>query len=39
MLQNKQNILFIIVVVLLGYNIITTNSIRTDIKGYETRID
>ena len=39
MLQNKQNILLIIVVALLGYNIFTTNSIRTDIKGYETRID
>jgi peptidoglycan hydrolase CwlO-like protein len=39
MLQNKQNILLIIVVALLGYNIFTTNSIRTDVKGYEQRID
>lgn len=39
MLQNKQNILLIIVVALLGYNIFTTNSIRTDVKGYERRID
>ena len=39
MLQNKQNILLIIVVALLGYNIFTTNSIRTDVKGYEKRID
>ena len=39
MLQNKQNILLIIVVALIGYNIFTTNSIRTDVKGYEQRID
>ncbi len=39
MLQNKKNILLIIVVALLGYNIFTTNSIRTDVKGYEKRID
>lgn len=39
MLQNKQNILLIMVVALLGYNIFTTNSIRTDVKGYEQRID
>ena len=31
MLQNKQNILLIIVVALLGYNIFTTNSIKTDV--------
>jgi hypothetical protein len=39
MLQNKQNILILIVIALLGYNIFTTNSIRTDVKGYEMRID
>jgi peptidoglycan hydrolase CwlO-like protein len=39
MLQNKQNILLIIVVALLGYNIFTTNSIRTDVKGYKDKIE
>ena len=39
MLQNKQNILLIIVLVLVGYNIFTTNSIRTDVKGYKNTID
>jgi len=39
MLQNKQSILLIIVLVLVGYNIFTTNSIRTDVKGYKTTID
>ena len=39
MLLNKQNILILIVIALLGYNIFTTNSIRTDVKGYERRID
>jgi peptidoglycan hydrolase CwlO-like protein len=39
MLQNKQNLLLVIVIVLIGYNIFTTNSIRTDVKGYEQRID
>lgn len=39
MLQNKQNILLIIILVLVGYNIFTTNSIRTDVKGYKTIID
>jgi peptidoglycan hydrolase CwlO-like protein len=39
MLQNKQNLLLVIVIVLIGYNIFTTNSIRTDVKGYEARID
>jgi len=39
MLQNKQNILLIIVVILIGYNIFTTNSIRTDVKGYKAKIE
>lgn len=39
MLQNKQNILILIVLVLVGYNIFTTNGLKTDIKSYETKID
>lgn len=39
MLKNKQNILLIIVIVLIGYNIFNTNSIRTDVKEYENRIE
>lgn len=39
MLQNKQNILLVLVIVLIGYNIFTTSSIRTDVKGYKARID
>jgi len=38
MLQNKQNILLIIVLVLIGYNIFTTNNVRTDVKGYKAEI-
>ena len=39
MLQNKQNILLIIVLVLVGYNIFNTNTIKTDVKGYKNTID
>ena len=39
MLQNKQNILLLIVIVLIGYNIFNTNSVRTDIKGYKAKIE
>jgi len=39
MLQNKQNILLVLVIVLIGYNIFTTNSIRTDVKGYKEKIE
>jgi peptidoglycan hydrolase CwlO-like protein len=39
MLQNKQNILLVLVIVLIGYNIFTTNSIRTDVKGYKDKIE
>jgi len=39
MLHNRQDILLIIVLVLVGYNIFTTNSIRTDVKGYKNTID
>jgi peptidoglycan hydrolase CwlO-like protein len=35
----KQDVLLGIVVLLVGYNIFTTNSIRTDVAGYERRID
>ena len=39
MLQNKQNLLLILVVVLIGYSIFNTNSIRTDVKGYKAEIE
>ena len=39
MLQNKQNILLVIVIVLIGYSIFNTNSIRTDVKGYKAEIE
>jgi peptidoglycan hydrolase CwlO-like protein len=39
MLQNKQNILLIILIILIGYNIFNTNSIRTDVKGYKAGIE
>jgi septal ring factor EnvC (AmiA/AmiB activator) len=39
MLQNKQNILLVLVIVLIGYNIFTTNSIRIDVKGYKQKIE
>lgn len=39
MLQNKQNILLIIVVILIVYSIFNTNSIRTDVKGFIDRIE
>ena len=39
MLQNKQNILLIIVLVLVGYNIFNTNTIKTDVKGYKDKIE
>ena len=38
-LQNKQNLLLIIVLILIGYNIFTTNSVRTDVKGYKAEIE
>ena len=38
-LQNKQNLLLILVVILIGYNIFTTNSVRTDVKGYKAKIE
>ena len=39
MLQNKQNILLLIVILLAGYNIFTTNSIKTDVQGYKSKIE
>jgi peptidoglycan hydrolase CwlO-like protein len=39
MLQNKQNILLLIVIVLVGYNIFTTNSIKTDVQNYKDKIE
>ena len=39
MLHNRQDILLIIVLVLVGYNIFTTNSVRTDVKGYKDKIE
>jgi septal ring factor EnvC (AmiA/AmiB activator) len=39
MLQNKQDLLLVIVVILIGYNIFTTNSIRTDVREYKSRIE
>jgi hypothetical protein len=38
-LQNKQNLLLLIVIILIGYNIFNTNSIRTDVKGYKAQIE
>ena len=35
----KQDILLLLVILLVGYNIFTTNTIRTDVKGYKDRID
>ena len=36
---NAQNILLLLVILLIGYNIFTTNTIKTDVKGYKDRID
>ena len=35
----KQDIILGIIVVLAAWNIFTTNSIRTDVKGYEAKIE
>ncbi len=39
MLQNKENLLLIVVLILLGYNIFTSTSIRTDVKSYKAKIE
>ena len=36
---NKQNILLVIAILLIGYNIFTSNSIKTDVQGYKDKID
>jgi esterase/lipase len=37
--STKQNIILGIIVVLAAWNIFTTNSIRTDVKGYQNKIE
>ena len=37
--NNKQNILLIIVIVLAGWNIFTTNGIKTDVNSYKKKIE
>ena len=37
--NNKQNIFLVIVVVLCGYNIFTTNGIKTDVNLYKDKIE
>jgi predicted RNase H-like nuclease (RuvC/YqgF family) len=37
--DNKQNILLVILIVLCGYNIFTTNGIKTDVKSYKGKIE
>ena len=39
MLQNKQDLLLVIVIALIGYSIFNTNSIRTAVKGYKAEIE
>jgi len=39
MLQNKQNILLLILLLMIGYNLFTTKSIRTDVKEYKNKIE
>ena len=36
---NKQSVLLIIIILLAGYNIFTTSGIRTDVAGYNQKID
>jgi len=38
--KDKDNIILLIIIVgLVGWNIFTTNTIRTDVKGYQKKID
>lgn len=39
MFKDKQNILLLIIALLLCYNLFTTTRIKTDIKGYESKIE
>jgi hypothetical protein len=36
---NKQNILLVIAILLIGYNIFTSNSIKTDVQSYKDKIE
>jgi predicted nucleic acid-binding Zn-ribbon protein len=36
---NTQNILLLIVIILIAWNILNTNSIKTDVKGYKEKIE
>jgi peptidoglycan hydrolase CwlO-like protein len=36
---NTQNILLLIVIVLIAWNILNTNGIKTDVKGYQQKIE
>jgi peptidoglycan hydrolase CwlO-like protein len=38
--KDKDNIILLVIIAgLIGWNIFTTNSIKTDVKGYEKKID
>jgi len=39
MLKDKQNIILLIIVILVVWNLFNTNSIRTDVKGYKAEIE
>lgn len=39
MFKDKQNIILLIIVVLVGWNLFNTNSIRTDVKRYKAEIE
>jgi len=39
MLKDKQNIILLIIVILVGWNLFNTNSIRTDVKEYKAEIE
>ena len=39
MFKDKQNIILLIIVILVGWNLFNTNSIRTDVKRYKAEIE
>jgi len=39
MFKDKQNIILLIIVVLVGWNLFNTNNIRTDVKEYKAKIE
>jgi chromosome segregation ATPase len=39
MINNKQNILLILIIVLSGWNIFTNSKIKTDVKSYKDKIE